>query len=239
MGLSVGPGTRPRHPSARRRSPDRSPSRRRHHAGWPSSMPWPAPRRGPAARPARRAAAGPQRPGPDGHRRRQAQQQAEDRQVVGAEAGASQTVPQRLDRPLDRRPETTIEHPARLPEPTERECGPRVRPQPVPSTAMPTGRPDGLTTHQMGVLDGEDVSDREHPQRGPGRAQRERQDDPRRGAACSGRGHPRAGRVDDGSTVSDTEPEEVKRKISSLAVAPVEWEGHKINLIDTPATQTS
>ena len=46
---------------------------------------------------------------------------------------------------------------------------------------------------------------------------------------------PRAGRVDDGSTVSDTEPEEVKRKISlSLAVAPVEWEDHKLNLIDTP-----
>jgi elongation factor G len=41
--------------------------------------------------------------------------------------------------------------------------------------------------------------------------------------------------VDDGSTVSDTEPEEIKRKISlSLAVAPVEWEGHKINLLDTP-----
>jgi elongation factor G len=46
---------------------------------------------------------------------------------------------------------------------------------------------------------------------------------------------PRAGRVDDGSTVSDTEPEEIKRRISlSLAVAPVEWENHKINLIDTP-----
>jgi elongation factor G len=46
---------------------------------------------------------------------------------------------------------------------------------------------------------------------------------------------PRAGRVDDGSTVSDTEPEEIKRKISlSLAVAPVEWDGYKINLIDTP-----
>ena len=40
---------------------------------------------------------------------------------------------------------------------------------------------------------------------------------------------PRAGRVDDGSTVSDTEPEEVKRKISlALAVAPVEWEGHQV-----------
>jgi elongation factor G len=46
---------------------------------------------------------------------------------------------------------------------------------------------------------------------------------------------PRIGRVEDGSTVSDTEPEEQKRRISlSLAVIPVEWEGHKINVLDTP-----
>lgn len=45
----------------------------------------------------------------------------------------------------------------------------------------------------------------------------------------------RIGRVEDGTTVSDTEPEEQKRKISiSLAVLPFEWEGHKVNLIDTP-----
>ncbi len=46
---------------------------------------------------------------------------------------------------------------------------------------------------------------------------------------------PRIGRVEDGTTVSDTEAEEIKRRISlSLAIAPVEWEGCKINLIDTP-----
>ena len=46
---------------------------------------------------------------------------------------------------------------------------------------------------------------------------------------------PRLGRVEDGTTVSDTEPEEIKRRISlSLAVAPIEWGGYKINLIDTP-----
>jgi elongation factor G len=46
---------------------------------------------------------------------------------------------------------------------------------------------------------------------------------------------PRIGRVEDGTTVSDIEPEEIKRRISlSLAVAPVEWEGCKINLLDTP-----
>jgi elongation factor G len=51
---------------------------------------------------------------------------------------------------------------------------------------------------------------------------------------------PRAGRVEDGTTVCDTEPEEIKRTMSlSLAVAPFEWkasdgETYKINLLDTP-----
>jgi elongation factor G len=50
----------------------------------------------------------------------------------------------------------------------------------------------------------------------------------------------RTGRVEDGTTVCDTEPEEVKRGMSlSLALAPFEWtasdgENYKINLIDTP-----
>ena len=43
------------------------------------------------------------------------------------------------------------------------------------------------------------------------------------------------GKVDDGTTASDFEPDEVKRKISlSLALVPCEWDDHKINLIDTP-----
>src|SRR4051812_9970670 len=51
---------------------------------------------------------------------------------------------------------------------------------------------------------------------------------------------PRAGRVEDGSTVCDTEPEELKRTMSlSLAVAPFEWKAsdgatYKVNLLDTP-----
>jgi len=45
----------------------------------------------------------------------------------------------------------------------------------------------------------------------------------------------RLGRVEEGTTVCDFDPEAVKRRISiSLAVAPFEWEGHKVNLIDTP-----
>ncbi len=45
----------------------------------------------------------------------------------------------------------------------------------------------------------------------------------------------RAGRVEDGTTVTDFDPEEQKRSLSlSLALAPFEWKGHKVNLIDTP-----
>ncbi len=45
----------------------------------------------------------------------------------------------------------------------------------------------------------------------------------------------RRGRVEDGNTVCDTDPEEQQRGQSlSLAVAPFEWKGHRINLIDTP-----
>jgi len=45
----------------------------------------------------------------------------------------------------------------------------------------------------------------------------------------------RMGRVEDAATVCDFDPEEHKRRQSlSLAVAPFEWKGHKINLIDTP-----
>jgi elongation factor G len=45
----------------------------------------------------------------------------------------------------------------------------------------------------------------------------------------------RVGRVEDGTTVCDFEPEEIKRHISvSLALAPIEWEDHKINIIDCP-----
>lgn len=45
----------------------------------------------------------------------------------------------------------------------------------------------------------------------------------------------RQGKVDEGNTTMDFEPEEVRRKISiSAAVASLEWLGHKINLVDTP-----
>lgn len=45
----------------------------------------------------------------------------------------------------------------------------------------------------------------------------------------------RMGKVDDGNTVSDFGKEEQKRKISiSTSVIPIEWEGYKINLLDTP-----
>ena len=45
----------------------------------------------------------------------------------------------------------------------------------------------------------------------------------------------RMGRVEDGTSVADFDEEEVHRHISlNLAVAPVEWSGCKINVLDTP-----
>jgi elongation factor G len=45
----------------------------------------------------------------------------------------------------------------------------------------------------------------------------------------------RMGGVEDGTTVADFDEEEIRRHISlNLALVPVEWEGHKINVLDTP-----
>ena len=45
----------------------------------------------------------------------------------------------------------------------------------------------------------------------------------------------RRGKVADGNTVSDYDPEEISRKTSvSTAVAPLEWNGKKVNLLDAP-----
>ncbi len=45
----------------------------------------------------------------------------------------------------------------------------------------------------------------------------------------------RQGKVEDGTTVSDFEDEERRRHISiSTSVIPIEYEGHKINFLDTP-----
>ncbi len=45
----------------------------------------------------------------------------------------------------------------------------------------------------------------------------------------------RLGKVDDGSTTSDYDPDEIKRKISiNLSLLPCPWRDAKVNLIDTP-----
>lgn len=45
----------------------------------------------------------------------------------------------------------------------------------------------------------------------------------------------RLGKVEEGTTVSDFEPDEQRRRISvSLSVLPCEWRDHKINVLDTP-----
>ncbi len=46
---------------------------------------------------------------------------------------------------------------------------------------------------------------------------------------------PRMGRVEDGSTTSDYDPDEARRGMSvSLSVLPLEWHDDKVNLIDVP-----
>ena len=45
----------------------------------------------------------------------------------------------------------------------------------------------------------------------------------------------RMGRIEDGTTVSDWDEEEIKRSQSiNTSLIPVEWSGHKINVLDTP-----
>jgi len=45
----------------------------------------------------------------------------------------------------------------------------------------------------------------------------------------------RLGKVDDGTTVSDFDPDETKRKVSvNASLLPIEWAEHKINIIDAP-----
>ena len=45
----------------------------------------------------------------------------------------------------------------------------------------------------------------------------------------------RLGKVDDGTTTTDFDPDEVKRKISiNTSVAYCDWKGHHLNLVDTP-----
>ena len=45
----------------------------------------------------------------------------------------------------------------------------------------------------------------------------------------------RLGKIEEGSTVSDWDPDEQKRNFSlNLSILPLEWNGHKINVLDTP-----
>ena len=45
----------------------------------------------------------------------------------------------------------------------------------------------------------------------------------------------RLGKVDDSTSVSDFDPEEQRRKISiNTSLIPCEWNGYKINLLDSP-----
>src|SRR5690554_3774157 len=51
----------------------------------------------------------------------------------------------------------------------------------------------------------------------------------------NGKAIERTGKVEEGTTVSDFDPEEIRRQISiGASVLPVEWNDSKINLLDTP-----
>src|ERR1051325_11208400 len=45
----------------------------------------------------------------------------------------------------------------------------------------------------------------------------------------------RLGRVDDGTSTTDFDPDEIKRKISiNTSVAYLDYKGHRVNIVDTP-----
>jgi elongation factor G len=45
----------------------------------------------------------------------------------------------------------------------------------------------------------------------------------------------RQGKIEDGSTISDWDPDEQKRQFSlNLSLLPLEWNDHKVNIVDTP-----
>src|SRR5947208_4550455 len=45
----------------------------------------------------------------------------------------------------------------------------------------------------------------------------------------------RLGKVDDGSTTTDFDPDEIRRKISiNTSIAYCDWKGHRVNVVDTP-----
>ncbi len=79
------------------------------------------------------------------------------------------------------------------------------------------------------------IRDRVFTKRGFCRPWRDRQNFTCRSDAFVAKGINRLGRVDDGNTVLDFDPEETRRHISiNTALAPVEWKNHKINVLDTP-----
>ncbi len=114
-----------------------------------------------------------------------------------------------------------------------------VPPPVAPSRSGRVGsmRPEVWTRATVGVRGSdEELPDGEDPQRGPRRPRRQWQDHPGRGAAGPIRGHQPdgagGGRHDGVATPSPRSRSAAYR--SRWPSLPVEWAGHKINLIDTP-----
>ena len=146
------------------------------------------------------------------------EEQSEDGQVVRAETRAAQPVTERLDRPLDRRTEPAVEHADQATGlPSTHRGGCRYHP-PHNRPASRRRRADrsehqrrwgSSTVKTYPTANIRNVALVGHS--GSGKTTLVEALLARSGAT------PRLGRVEDGTTVSDTEPEEIKRRISALA----------------------
>ena len=192
-------------------------------------------------------AVGDQQRGADG------EDETDDGQAVGGDAGPVQALADGLEPSLDRRAPASVEHAQwvlgreRCRWCVESQGNTRRRGSRTPGAelrARPRARA-GTDLRRLaadpvralgGAGGGQDVPDGEDPQRGPGRPRRVGQDLARRGAALRRRGDPPARDGSRTATPSPTStPRRRERRISvSLALAPFEHDGHKVNVIDTP-----
>ena len=180
---------------------------------------------------------------------RDREQRVRDGQAVGSDAGALEAATDGLESTRHRGARAAVEH-VRVALPRAATNGARRYHRTPRRTAVMQARVgialvrpnrdapyDPARPMRTREVAREDVPDGEDPQRGPGgpRRSRARPRWPRRCCFTAG-AIPRTGRVEDGTTVCDFDPEEARaRGISvSLALAPFELDGHKVNVIDTP-----
>ena len=164
------------------------------------------------------------------------QDQPDEGEVVGGESRCGEAG-RPASPPLDRCAEAAVEH--RRPGYQGRR---QRRAHPVTDTgARCTDGPTALDTGGS-VSDGEELSDRQDPQRGPGGPRGAGKTTLAEALLSRRRHQPRLGRVEDGTTVSDFDPEEAQAQdLVSLALAPFECDGGGTRSTSStrPATPTS